>query len=343
MTFFEQLRPLLTTPAEHPFWRWLLVEGGWQEALAAAGQRTAAGWEPKMMEAVTRLWREAADPTAEVDAVIAAAEGRLHQVLDGAYGDIGRTLTGEVAKRVAAWSGALPVGWDIDLQMLTPELVTTLAERHAAQLVRHVGPQVRTQVRRHVTEALSEGVHPTVLARRLRRVVPLLPQQESSVARLEAQAAADGLPPRRARAMADRYAAQLAGHRALTIARTEMLAASNGATMAAWSQRLEEGLIPAGTLRAFVISRDCLTCPQCRQMTGERALAPLGVPFQFPDGKGGYRETMAPPVGTHPRCRCTVALVVPAMLTQAEYNRIVNPKLPAPCPPRPRRAGGRRR
>ena len=96
---------------------------------------------------------------------------------------------------------------------------------------------------------------------------------------------------------ADRYAAQLLKHRALTIARTETIRASVDGQLAIWREAQRQGLLPMNARKRWIVTPDDRLCPQCAPLKGVEV--PLNSPF--PGGVDG------PPL--HPNCRCAVSVV----------------------------------
>ena len=110
-----------------------------------------------------------------------------------------------------------------------------------------------------------------------------------------------------------------------------MLAATNFGATAAWDDAVRRGVMPNDAQRMWIVTRWDRVCAQCLLMTGRRALARLGQPFDTPWG-----PVMHPP--GHPACRCSTGLVVPSMLTAAEYDRLF--MAPPSNIPRNRRKAG---
>lgn len=322
----------LAIPTPDAAFRAHLFDPEFQGQLGLLLQDVTAVQEANIRRALARYWRDVAqavtadDPDRQVEKVVRRFEGDLKRILADAYSDVGRTFTQQIRRRVRLWTGELPPVFALDLGGDANPFALRIAARHAGRLVRYVDQPVRQLIRERTVAALTEGVHPTVLARRLKRDVPLLPHHRGSVAALEAKLLEDGVSPARARAQADRQAAAYAAQRANTIARTEMLSAANAGIQASWMERQAKGWLPPRTELMWMITHsDCRTCPTCRQMVGDQAVTVLGDPFQFPDGKGGAISLQQPPA--HPRCRCTVAVLSP-MLTADERRRLLNPVLP---------------
>ncbi len=85
--------------------------------------------------------------------------------------------------------------------------------------------------------------------------------------------------------------------RALTIARTETIRASNMGQQELWRAQRNGGRLTGHEQREWIVTPDDRLCPQCAAMEG--ALAPFDQAFS--------NGVMVPPL--HPNCRCTIALV----------------------------------
>lgn len=204
------------------------------------------------------------------------------------------------------------------------------AEEHAAALVTSITAETRAGLRRAIARAFSEGIAPRESAKIIRQIVGLRPDQVDAVLNvrqrlLDAQARATatgrtitvkvpgvprgvrvtpaGLPPDRISAVLDRYAKRQLRQRALLIARTETIAASNAGQQLQWAQAVKDGLLRGNEMQRWVVAFDERLCPVCRALHGQKV--PLGQPFQSIDG-----PVKAPPA--HPNCRCTVVLDIPS-------------------------------
>jgi SPP1 gp7 family putative phage head morphogenesis protein len=89
--------------------------------------------------------------------------------------------------------------------------------------------------------------------------------------------------------------------RADLIARTETMRASNEGQQEAWDQAVEEGLLTGTERQEWIVTPDDRLCPICEPMDG--VVTDLDGYFDV-DGD----QIDGPPA--HPRCRCTIGLVV---------------------------------
>jgi SPP1 gp7 family putative phage head morphogenesis protein len=91
--------------------------------------------------------------------------------------------------------------------------------------------------------------------------------------------------------------------RALMIARTETMDASNEGQQEAWDQAVDDGLLTGDEQQEWIATGDQKCCDSCDSMDGQTV--DLGEDFEDNDG-----ETYDGPPA-HPNCRCTVGLVLP--------------------------------
>lgn len=85
--------------------------------------------------------------------------------------------------------------------------------------------------------------------------------------------------------------------RAETIARTESMTAVHQGQREAWSQAIDDGLLPEDVKRVWIVTDDDKLCPICAPLDGETA----GIDENFVEDIDG------PPA--HPNCRCTEGLL----------------------------------
>lgn len=176
------------------------------------------------------------------------------------------------------------------------------ARKEGATLITNITEDQRAVIKSFVGNSLDEGVAPREVARGLRNVVGLTEQQQGWVTRHYdrqlSQGIANGLTPTRAQTLAqrstDRYHSQVFRYRTETIARTEILRASNEGRREAWRQGVEQGYIPSATNQQWSAEADFRSCEECIAL--DQMIVPLGT--EFPAGD--------PPI--HPMCRCDVVL-----------------------------------
>ena len=177
-----------------------------------------------------------------------------------------------------------------------------LQERGAARVVQ-ITEETRKAIRAALVEMSMQGVPAATQAKRVKELVGLTEAHAQAVQNLRAKLIDEGVAPARVEALAARKANELLNWRALTIARTETIAALAAGQRESWEQAASEGLFePQTAMQAWSTSSDEGVCDICDPMNGQEV--PYGQPFTTGDGDDVYD----PPA--HPRCRCVVDLVL---------------------------------
>lgn len=173
------------------------------------------------------------------------------------------------------------------------------ADRQAAKLVSGLDREARMVLREMMSMAVEQGLTVDMVARMIQRhrLVGLLPKQASALRKYRKRLLDEGLDPDTIARRIGRHAEAQLRSRAMTIARTELLAASNAGQQAAWEQAVAHGLLPKTVQRVWIVTMDDMLCEHTCQPLMD-AVAPIGQPFP-----GGI---MHPPA--HPRCRCAMGL-----------------------------------
>ncbi len=191
------------------------------------------------------------------------------------------------------------------------------AEQNAAVLV--TGQVDTDLIARIVTDATTRGIHPSITARNIERIVPLTRLHGIAVERLRN---APGVTPEHASRVADRKAKKLLRWRANNIARTEAIRSANMGQQIVWDTAQDLGLIPQGTRKVWLATGDSRTCPICSVLDGKTVA--VDAEFQVKEQatsftRQGSSFTVAgtkplksphaertPPA--HPACRCSLIL-----------------------------------
>ena len=90
--------------------------------------------------------------------------------------------------------------------------------------------------------------------------------------------------------------------RAETIARTEVISASNAGQKELWNQAVDEEILTGREKKEWIVTPDDKLCPICEPMDGVQ----VGLDEDFQLNTGDRVDT--PPA--HPRCRCAVGLAL---------------------------------
>ncbi len=286
----------------------------------------AARHEPALARAVVRAWRDHAARVNLTSLTQALERGSVADVSDIlAPEDMGRTLVSTVVPALLrAGSGGVGVGsrflrsagvvvrglddavtvgkareprLTIDLNAVNQQ-VTLWAEQHAAALV-DAPAAVREVIRLMVAQANEDGVPPRELAKLLQDVVGLTDRQSRAVATFRQRLLEEGVTGAKLEQRTARYALAQQRARALTIARTETIAAVNAGQQLLWEQAVRQGAIDEDDFeRVWLVTEDDLLDTQvCEPLTDARA----AIDEEFAAG------IMQPPA--HPNCRCAMGLV----------------------------------
>ena len=230
--------------------------------------------------------------------------GRLRGMLD-------RARAREEAARATALrmphTGVINIAFDVvDMN------VVRYGERRAAELVVEISETMRATIREHIVTAVKAGHgSPQRTARILARIVPLHSRYARAVVRREetllAQYLKGGMAEDKATAkaaqMADRYAAKLTRSRARTIARTEIMTASNYGQLEGVRTSMGAGLMTDPSVGKYLVTKEWVTaedervCPVCGPLHDTQ------VDFNEPFPNG----TLVPPA--HPNCRCSFNVI----------------------------------
>lgn len=223
------------------------------------------------------------------------------------------------------------IGLTMAFDFLDPQALAFL-KAYTFDLIREVTRETRLAVQTILIRAFQQGGHPDVIAREIRDFIGLTVRQAQAVenyrAMLESgnpnqmrqaleRSLRDGrfdrtilrtieeqatLPQARIDRMVERYRERALNYRAVMIARTETIRASNMGTQAIWAQAKQQGLLDDTTRQKWIVSFDERLCEICKGIAKLNAKGvPLGSTFQSDMG-----PLDGPPA--HPNCRCTVAL-----------------------------------
>lgn len=229
---------------------------------------------------------------------------------------------------------AAAVGEHPELFTITNPYAVAAARRQAADLVVQVRDSTRRAVRHIVTSSVRGNYTPQQAARLISNVVGLDPRRAQALANYDAamRRVVEGRAPRSTlrraglrtpgdlrRGGADRavarYSNRLLRDRAETIARTEVMTAANRGLQESWAEAVRAGLMDVHVVRReWVVTYDDRTCEACAPMGGQ--VVGFDAPFVSSLRRVGGEDvpvpvpttTVTPPL--HPRCRCTMILLM---------------------------------
>jgi hypothetical protein len=282
--------------------------------------------EPRLRRIVLAALKDL--PAGLVETLTAAVEA---QDVRGILAAIREMPTEEIRRvlldAVNGAKGITGATYGIRFDLTDPNAVLA-AERHAAQLVTEVTQETRRAIAAIVADGIREGVPPREQARQIARIVGLTERDARAVDSLWRRMIADGVVQAQADSRAQRYADRLLRARAENIARTETIRASTEGTRQGWEAAAREGYVDTGTARiVWIVTQDDRLCARCAPMAGvavgftDKFTATTEATGDLARNKGGtapytgatrplgeHTTVEGPPL--HPRCRCSLGLVV---------------------------------
>ncbi len=134
---------------------------------------------------------------------------------------------------------------------LDSPFVLDAAKKLTADLVTNVNAETKKAIRQMIFEAIRDGDAPVVAQKQIREIIGLTKRDAMLVKRVGIE------HPERV----TRLRAQLVRRRAITIARTETMTASNRGQQAAWRQMMSDGLLDPATFRQkWIVTDDDRLC-----------------------------------------------------------------------------------
>jgi len=169
---------------------------------------------------------------------------------------------------------------------------------HVGENIRQADDATKAGVNEIITHALNFGGHPRETARQIRQYIGLTENQIKGILNYQAKLDQSGRSKARVDAMVDSKIRRKVRERALTISRTETIAASCAGQQLHWEDQLDKGYLnKIDTMKEWIVTPDDRLCPICSAMAGQKV--DIDASFDF--------GNKAPP--RHPRCRCAIGLV----------------------------------
>jgi hypothetical protein len=188
--------------------------------------------------------------------------------------------------------------------VLNPNAVISVREQ-AARLVREVSADTKAMIRTVIHRSFVEGIDAQKTARTIRDSIGLTSRMESAVWNFRKGLVEAGGVEARVEGAVSRYRDKLIRRRAETIARTEIMRASNEGQQNAWQQAVDKGFLTSTPVQVWIVTPDDRLCEVCAPMKGQRRA--IGEAFVSP-ADGSRAKT--PPL--HPNCRCAIGLDIKA-------------------------------
>ena len=189
------------------------------------------------------------------------------------------------------------------------------ANERSGLLIKSIETEALTAVRGIISNALQQGASIPVVARKISRVVGLHERWQKAVdnfafaefQRLVAGGMDAELALETSSGASLTYSSKLINARALTIARTEIMASQNMGQVLSWYQASDDGYLDLSLAEKEWVAgpsgwKGIFVCPICLELDGQQ----VPVEASFTNG-----EIMPP---AHPNCRCTLNLIPLALL-----------------------------
>ena len=204
-----------------------------------------------------------------------------------------RTVFGNAGQAVETTWG-IKVGFALH----NPYIEQAMAQR-AAGLITNLSVQAEQTLRAVLVQAVADEVTWPEAAKLVKPLIGLSDNQAISMLKLRTQLLVQGVAPSRVITQVAKRTNELTTLRAETIARTELLAAANGAQQTLWEMAEAQGVVKPGAKRKWIVTPDDRLCPRCAEMQGQT----VGLSAMFTQPSTG-RQVPHPPL--HPRCRCAM-------------------------------------
>jgi len=171
------------------------------------------------------------------------------------------------------------------------------AQKHTGEMITQVNTNSREGIKQILTDAQAYGGHPYETARQIRQYIGLTDNQMAGVLKKQHELDAEGRPKAQVDAMIDAEVRRRIRARAVTIARTETIAAAAHGQQLHWEDQLRKGYLDKNNMvKAWIVTPDDKLCPICAAMKDEKT----GIDEEFLFGG------KCPP--RHPNCRCSIGL-----------------------------------
>ena len=176
------------------------------------------------------------------------------------------------------------------------------AETQAGRLIRRITADQRQSIRRVIVQAFTENLTTRQAATRIAEQIGLQSRQAVALERVRADLVEKGLTKARIDHLVTRHRDRMIRRRGRSIARTEVLRASNMGQQLLWEAAVDAGEWRAQDVRrVFIVTPDDRLCPICAPLDGML----VGLADEFVSPTNGA-SALVPPL--HPSCRCAVGI-----------------------------------
>ena len=210
-----------------------------------------------------------------------------------------------------AWEKAIEAGFTSKAQQFPAFYFNPVADalrawtaNHAVEFVTNVATAQIEGLRAVIQRAaVLEDMSVDELSRVIRPCVGLTKQQSSAVMNYYQTLRKNGVPPKRAKESAIRFAARKHRERAYSVARTELATSFNTGAHEATKEAQARGYL-GHMVKVWSAADDERQCPYCGDMDGKE----VEMDEEFPRlSSGSWSTRLHPPA--HPGCRCAVLYV----------------------------------
>ena len=193
---------------------------------------------------------------------------------------------------------------------ITSPQVLRAAKELAANLIRGVGFETKMAVRRIIFNSIRDGLAPRDAAKLINQTLGLTTRQALAVDRLQAGLVGQGVGAQQVDRQVKAYSERLLKDRAVNVARTETMLASNRGQQLLWQDMSNAGVIPQDFQQRWLVTPDDRLCSRCAPMNGKA----VQLGYLFRETERGVLPSRREPVAgatvlsppLHPRCRCTL-------------------------------------
>ena len=252
-----------------------------ERALYLRIQRRAGSMSPEMSAAILKAFQRirASFTDAQLQRLVASggAERLIQQalgeaMLNRAYAPVRERVRSAVVDNARYFSRDVPKPARIDFvfNMLNPRVIDGIT-RLETRVMTTLSDAVRETVRAHIENGLRDGVNPREVARGIRGIIGLAPNQEEAVRnwrralegaegarspfayklrdkRFDASVRKGGLAPAQIEKMVDAYRRKMLAFHAETVSRTATLDALKLGQRLSWEDAVEQGIIDRNRL-----------------------------------------------------------------------------------------------
>jgi len=213
-----------------------------------------------------------------------------------------KELTATVAKAATAISKMVLTNPSAIRFDVTNPLATKWARSQAALLIDKVGEDQVKAIRNIIAQGFEDQITPLAVQKRIMSEIGLQSRSQVALERFRKDLIKKGIKPSTIDKRVLRYRNKLLRGRARSIARTELMRASNMGQQLLWEEAAAQGHLDVSAFeKIWITTPDDRLCKYCQAKNGQR----VGVfdTFQNPIGN----PEPQPPL--HPMCRCSTALV----------------------------------